>query len=61
MTRMKMVAIGAVGAAMTLGSTASAAKSTKVTMNAITTDGVGKSVGTITIKEAKDGVTIEPS
>ncbi len=60
MTRMKMMAIGAVGAAMTLGSTAWAAKSTKVTMNTITADGVGKSVGTITIKEAKDGVTIEP-
>ena len=26
-------------------------------MNAITADGVGKSIGTITIKEAKDGVT----
>ena len=60
MTRMKMVAIGAVGAAMMLGSTAWAAKSTKVTMNTISADGVGKSVGTITIKEAKDGVTIEP-
>ncbi len=29
-------------------------------MNAITADGVGKSIGTITIKESKDGVTIEP-
>jgi len=37
-----------------------AAKSIKVTMNLITVDGVGKSVGTITIKEGKDGVTIEP-
>ena len=37
-----------------------AAKSIKVTMNLITADGVGKSVGTITIKESKDGVTIEP-
>src|SRR6476620_7437984 len=37
-----------------------AAKSIKVTMNLITAEGVGKSVGTITIKEAKDGVTIEP-
>jgi hypothetical protein len=37
-----------------------AAKSIKVTMNLITTDGVGKSVGTITIKEGKDGVTLEP-
>ena len=37
-----------------------AAKSLKVTMNLITADGVGKSVGTITIKEGKDGVTLEP-
>ena len=37
-----------------------AAKSIKVTMNLVTADGVGKSVGTITIKESKDGVTIEP-
>lgn len=37
-----------------------AAKSIKVTMNLVTADGVGKSVGTITIKEGKDGVTIEP-
>jgi superoxide dismutase, Cu-Zn family len=39
---------------------ASAAKSVKVTMNAISTDGVGKSIGTITIKEGKEGVTLEP-
>src|SRR5262245_12349414 len=37
-----------------------AAKAIKVTMSLITVDGVGKSVGTITIKEGKDGVTIEP-
>jgi len=37
-----------------------AAKSIKVTMNLITAEGVGKSVGTITIKEGKDGVTLEP-
>jgi Cu-Zn family superoxide dismutase len=37
-----------------------AAKSVKVTMNSISTEGVGKSVGTITIKEGKDGITIEP-
>ena len=43
-----------------LAAPASAAKSVKVTMNAISTDGVGKSVGTITIKEGKDGVTLEP-
>lgn len=39
---------------------AHAAKSVKVTMNLITADGVGKPVGTITIKPGKDGVTIEP-
>ena len=39
---------------------AAAAKSVKVTMNAISTDGVGKSVGTITIKEGKEGITLEP-
>ena len=37
-----------------------AAKSTKVTMNLISADGVGKAIGTITIKEGKDGVTLEP-
>ncbi len=42
------------------GSAAFAAKSVKVTMNAVTADGVGKSIGTITVKENKDGVTIEP-
>ncbi len=45
---------------LTFGSSAYAAKSVKVTMNAITPDGVGKSIGTITVKETKDGVTIEP-
>jgi Cu-Zn family superoxide dismutase len=39
---------------------AAKAKPVTVTMNLVTADGVGKSVGTITIKEAKDGVTIEP-
>jgi Cu-Zn family superoxide dismutase len=43
-----------------LGGSAYAAKSVKVTMNAITPEGVGKSIGTITLKETKDGVTIEP-
>jgi Cu-Zn family superoxide dismutase len=42
------------------GSAARAAKSVKVTMNTVTADGVGKSMGTVTIKEEKDGVTIEP-
>lgn len=39
---------------------AKAPKPLKVTMNAVTADGVGASIGTITIKEAKDGVTLEP-
>ena len=39
---------------------AKSAKPIKVTMNAVTADGVGASIGTITIKEAKDGVTLEP-
>jgi superoxide dismutase, Cu-Zn family len=39
---------------------AKSAKSVKVTMNTVTADGVGKSIGTITVKEGKDGVTIEP-
>ena len=42
------------------GSAALAAKSVKVTMNTVTTEGVGKSIGTITIKESKEGVTLEP-
>jgi len=37
-----------------------AAKSVKVPMTFITTEGVGKSAGTITLKEGKDGVMIEP-
>jgi Cu-Zn family superoxide dismutase len=45
---------------LALGGSAHAAKSLKVTMNAITPDGVGKSIGTITLKETKDGVTLEP-
>jgi Cu-Zn family superoxide dismutase len=47
-------------ALIAMGSSARAAKSIKVTMNAISAEGVGKSVGTITIKESKEGVTIEP-
>ncbi len=45
---------------LALGSSAIAAKSLKVTMNAISPDGVGKPIGTITIKETKDGVTLDP-
>jgi superoxide dismutase, Cu-Zn family len=39
---------------------AKSAKSVKVTMNSVTAEGVGASIGTITIKESKDGVTLEP-
>lgn len=60
MRRMMWVGALALGAAGGFGGMAWAAKSTKVTMNLITTDGAGKSIGTITLKEAKDGVTIEP-
>jgi Cu-Zn family superoxide dismutase len=42
------------------GSPAFAAKSAKVIMNTVTAEGVGKSIGTITVKETKDGVTLEP-
>ena len=57
----RFTAHGAFAAALCgLVAPAYAAKSIKVTMNAITVDGVGKSVGTITIKEGKDGVTLEP-
>jgi Cu-Zn family superoxide dismutase len=46
--------------ALAVATPAYAAKSVKVTMNAISPEGVGKSVGTITIKETKDGITLEP-
>ena len=60
-TLVSFTARGAFAAALCgLVAPAYAAKSIKVTMNLITVDGVGKSVGTITIKEGKDGVTIEP-
>jgi Cu-Zn family superoxide dismutase len=39
---------------------AKGAKPVKVTINAVTPEGVGASVGTITIKEEKDGVVLEP-
>jgi len=45
---------------LVLVGSAQAGKSLKVTMNAITADGVGKSIGTVTIKESKDGVILEP-
>ena len=57
---MKTIRFVAVALLLLGGSVAQAAKSVKVTMNAVTADGVGKSIGTITVKEGKDGVTIEP-
>ena len=57
---MKTIRFVAVALLLLGGSAARAAKSVKVTMNAVTADGVGKSMGTITVKEGKDGVTIEP-
>lgn len=55
--------LSAAAVLLALGSSAFAAKPAKpikVTMNAVSTDGVGKSIGTITIKETKEGVTLEP-
>ena len=57
---MKTIRFVAVALLLLGGSAAQAGKSVKVTMNAVTADGVGKSIGTITVKEGKDGVTIEP-
>jgi len=57
---MKTIRFVAVALLLLGGSVAQAAKSVKVTMNTVTADGVGKSIGTITVKEGKDGVTIEP-
>jgi Cu-Zn family superoxide dismutase len=56
---MKTILVAA-GALLALGSSAHAGKPIKVTMNAISPDGVGKPIGTVTIKEGKDGVTLEP-
>jgi len=57
---MKTIRFVAIALLLLGGSAARAAKSVKVTMNAVTADGVGKSMGTVTIKEGKDGVTITP-
>jgi len=57
---MKTIRFVAVALLLLGGSAAQAAKSVKVTMNSVTADGVGKPMGTITVKEGKDGVTIEP-
>ena len=57
-----MRTVSFIAAAVLLASAGSAraAKSIKVTMNEITAEGVGKSIGTITVKQTKDGVTLEP-
>ncbi len=60
MKTMKRIAFVSVTLILLGGSAAFAAKSVKVTMNAVTADGVGKSIGTITLKASKDGVTLEP-
>ena len=57
---MKTIRFVAVALLLLGGSAARAAKSVKVTMNTVTADGVGKSIGTITVKEGKDGVILEP-
>ncbi|HVX97906.1 MAG TPA: superoxide dismutase [Cu-Zn] SodC [Polyangia bacterium] len=44
---------------LSVGAPAFAAKPLKVPMNFVTPEGVGKSAGTITVKETKDGVTLE--
>jgi Cu-Zn family superoxide dismutase len=46
-------------AALLSASPAFASKPLKVTMNLVTAEGVGKAAGTITVKENKDGVTLE--
>jgi Cu-Zn family superoxide dismutase len=51
-----LLSVGAAPAAFAKG-----AKPIKVTMNKVTADGVGESIGTVTIKEGKDGVTLEPN
>jgi Cu-Zn family superoxide dismutase len=51
-----MLSLGAAPAAFAKG-----AKPIKVTMNKVTADGVGESIGTVTIKESKDGLTLEPN
>jgi Cu-Zn family superoxide dismutase len=57
---MKSLLIG-IGAALLAASAgpALAAKPVKVTMNFISVDGVGKVAGTVTLKETKDGVTLQ--
>jgi Cu-Zn family superoxide dismutase len=48
------------GALLLLASPARAEKPISVTIHLVTADGVGKSVGTITIRAVRDGVVLEP-
>jgi Cu-Zn family superoxide dismutase len=57
---MKTIVLAAAVVLASAGAARAAAKSVKVPMSFITPDGVGKSAGTVTIKEAKDGVVLEP-
>ena len=57
MTRMTIALLAV--ASLAGAGTASAAKSVKVPMSFVSADGVGKSAGTVTLKETKDGVTLQ--
>jgi Cu-Zn family superoxide dismutase len=58
---MKTIAFAVWGLLLVSGPAfAKGAKPIKVTVNSVTPEGVGASLGTITIKEEKDGVTLEP-
>ena len=52
--------ITTVAAFMLAAAAPAVAKPVRVTMNLITADGVGKSIGTITIVEGEEGLTITP-
>jgi Cu-Zn family superoxide dismutase len=59
MKTLVIVAATLLGVASSTFTSARAAKPLKVTLAFITADGVGKPAGTITIKETKEGVTLE--
>jgi Cu-Zn family superoxide dismutase len=56
---MKTLPVFAATMLLGVAAPALAAKPLKVTLNFITVDGVGKPAGTVTLKETKDGVTLE--
>jgi Cu-Zn family superoxide dismutase len=58
--RIITLAAGAAATLIATAGTARAAKPVKVEMSFITPDGIGKPAGTVTLKETKDGVTLEP-